>query len=160
MQRQQLCGIDEESLVFLEALRLDGVGELDGDVVVPEVAEYLVDLADLLLVLEVDGRVEVGHIGLRHLDDEVILAGVGHVADGDDAFGRTEVALEAASAAAAASSTSAAATSTTAKTTPAPTTTASIPSHCDLVEKFDKFSNTFRPVPHFPRAGFWTKLVY
>ena len=139
MQRQQLCGIDEESLVFLEALRLDGVGELDGDVVVPEVAEYLVDLADLLLVLEVDGRVEVGHVGLRHLDDEVILAGVGHVANGDDALGRTEVALEAAApAAAAASSTSAATTSTTAKTTPATAaTTTSIPSHCDVVAKFD-----------------------
>ena len=121
-EREQLGGVDEESLILLEALGLDGVGELDGDVVVPEVAEYLVNLAHLLLILEVEGRVEVGHVGLRHLDDEVILAGVGHVAQRDHAFGRSKVACKAA-AAAAASSTSAAsttaksATSSTAKST-------------------------------------------
>ena len=120
MEREQLGGVDEESLVFLEALRLDGVGELDGDEVVPEVAEYLVDLAHLLLILEVDGRVEVRHVRLCHLDDKIILAGVRHVAQCDDALGRAKVALKAAAAAATAASTSAAA-SAASKTTPAAT---------------------------------------
>lgn len=123
MEREELGGVDEESLVFLEALRLDGVGELDGDEVVPEVAEYLVNLAHLLLVLQVDGGVEVGHVGLCHLDDEVVLTGVSHVAQRDHALGRAKVTLKAAAAATAAPSSSAA--STTAKSTPTTSASAS-----------------------------------
>ena len=60
-----------------------------------------------------------------HLDDKIILAGVRHVAQRDDALGRAKVALKAAAAAAtapSASKTTPAATAATAsKTTPAAT---------------------------------------
>ncbi len=44
-------------------------------------AEYLVDLADLLLVLEEDGRIEVGDLAAGGQAHDVVLAGVGVVAD-------------------------------------------------------------------------------
>ena len=50
---------------FCWALKLDAfmvLAEDDGDGVVPDAAEDLVDLPDLLLVLEEDGRVEVGDL--------------------------------------------------------------------------------------------------
>ncbi len=47
--------------------------------------------ANLLLVLQEDGSVEVGHVLLRHLEHQVVLAGVGHVPDRDDRLWRTLV---------------------------------------------------------------------
>lgn len=44
-------------------------------------AENVVDLANLLLVLEEDLRVEVGHAGVLQLDDDLVLHGL-HVAAG------------------------------------------------------------------------------
>ena len=45
----------------------------------------------LLLVFEEDWRVEVRNVGLGDLEHEVVLAGVGHVAQGDHMLGRAVV---------------------------------------------------------------------
>lgn len=50
--------------------------ELDGEVDVVERAQDLVDLADLRLVLEEDGRIEVRDLGVRRLAHHLALARV------------------------------------------------------------------------------------
>ena len=47
LEREQLCGVDVERLVLVEALRLDVVAQLDRHVEVAEGAEDLVNLANL-----------------------------------------------------------------------------------------------------------------
>ncbi len=45
----------------------------------------------LLLVFQEDWRVEVRHVRLCHLEDQVVLAGVRHIAQGKNALGRSLV---------------------------------------------------------------------
>lgn len=66
-------------LVCGERLGFDVVAELHRDAVVLDGAEDLVDLADLLLVLEVDRGVEVRDVGDDALAHQVVLARVREV---------------------------------------------------------------------------------
>lgn len=94
---QEFGGIDEDLLVGLEGGRLHAVTHFHGEALQAEhnsnekkekqtnvflrTAEDLVDLADLLLVLEVDGRVEEGDLAARRPANQIVLAAVGEVAD-------------------------------------------------------------------------------
>lgn len=84
-----------------EAARLQVVSQLNRHRVVAQRTEDLVDLADLLLVLQIDRRIEVRHIVDLHLAHQIVLARIVHDAQRDHALRRAglEFASEAAAAA-------------------------------------------------------------
>jgi hypothetical protein len=61
-QRQQLGRVNEELRLLLEGFGLHIVLQLNGDIVLAYGAENLVNFANLLLVLQIDGSVKVGHV--------------------------------------------------------------------------------------------------
>lgn len=76
LQRQQLVGSNEKLVALLERLGLDALAGLDGEEHLVQRPENLVHLAHLGLVLEVDGGVEVGDLGVDQTTHNVALAQV------------------------------------------------------------------------------------
>lgn len=95
-QRQQFHGVNVELVAFIVRCCNDPFHHLHREIGFVDGAEDLVNLADLGLVLEVDGRVEVGHLLVRELRHRVPLAGVQERRHLDDLRGRALVAEPAA----------------------------------------------------------------
>lgn len=81
LEGEELIGGDKDLVVGLERGGDHAVLELDGEVELVHGAQDLVDLADLRLVLEVDGGVEVGDLDVGRLADHLALAGVHELTD-------------------------------------------------------------------------------
>lgn len=81
LEGEELIRGDEDLVVNLEGGGNHAVLELDGEVELVHGTQDLVDLADLGLVLEVDGGVEVGDLDVCRLADHLALAGVHELTD-------------------------------------------------------------------------------
>lgn len=95
-KRQQFHGVDIELVAFLVRCCNDPFHHLHREIGFVDGAEDLVDLADLSLVLQVYGRVEVGHLLVGELRHRVSLARVHERRHLDDLCGRALVAEPAA----------------------------------------------------------------
>lgn len=76
LQRQQLIAANVELVARLERTGLETLAGLDGEHDVVHGAQDLVDLADLGLVLQINGGVEVGDLFVDGLADDIALASV------------------------------------------------------------------------------------
>lgn len=101
-------------LQSLKTARLQVLAQLDGHRIIAQRSENLIDLADLLLVLQIDGRIEVRHIVDLHLAHEIVLARIVHDAQRNDALRRAGIEFASESTAAAAASAATEATATAA----------------------------------------------
>lgn len=98
----------------IETARLQIIAQFNGHRIIAQRSKDFVDLADLLLVLQEDGSVEVWNIIDLHFADQIILARIVHDAEGDDSFWGTNI--ETSTATSAAATTESATASTTWKT--------------------------------------------
>lgn len=73
VEGQELVAANVELVAGLEGLGLDAFLGLDGEVDLVQGTADLVDLADGCLVLEIDGRVEVGNFGVDRLAEHLVL---------------------------------------------------------------------------------------
>lgn len=78
-------------LQSIETARLQIVTQLNGHRIVAQRSEDLVDLADLFLVLQEDGRIEIWHIVDLYFAHQIILARIVHDAQRDHTLRRTSV---------------------------------------------------------------------
>lgn len=76
LQRQQLVSANVKLVTRLERSGLEALGGLDSEHDIVHWAKNLVDLADLGLVLKVNGGVEVGDLLIDGLADDIALASV------------------------------------------------------------------------------------
>lgn len=76
LEGEELVAANVDLVAGLEAGGVDAVAGLDGEVDLVQRAEDLVDLADLRLVLEEDGGVEVGDLGVDGGADHLALGSV------------------------------------------------------------------------------------
>lgn len=84
-----LLGVSVQLVAGLEALGLDTLVGLDGEAGLVHRTEDIVDLADLVLVLQVDATHEKGHVAADHIANQKALAGVRELSNGLDILGGT-----------------------------------------------------------------------
>ena len=73
VEGQELVAADVELVAGLEGLGLDAILGLDGEVDLVQGTADFIDFTDGSLVLEVDGRVEVGNLGVDRLAEHLVL---------------------------------------------------------------------------------------
>lgn len=80
LEGQELVATNKDLVVGLERSGDDALRDFDGKMKLVDGAEDLVDLADLCLVLQVDGGVEVGNHLVHRLADHIAFSGVNELA--------------------------------------------------------------------------------